>query len=220
MARKSAARKLKSAYYAQWLPWSDGCKRVFRATGSWELAAVELKDKLASGQIKTMKRVTCGDKVEEYKLSAEDWSAAGISARRDLSRSATADNRDGYLRCYVTDKNQLRHGALTEPKDIEWHHIFFRRRDIDALWPIEPVRPADMIAKPDHRKPGPKPTHDWQIEVAAELFRIIYSAAGKIPDNDSAVARQLCEFCENQWNWQPDESAVRKLIKRLLRRVR
>jgi hypothetical protein len=124
MARKNAARKVKAAYYAQWLPWSDGCKRVFRATGSWELAAVELKDKLASGQIQAMDRVTCGDKVEECKLPTKFWSAAGISARRDRSRSATADNRDGYLRCYVTDKNQLRHGALTEPKDIEQHHIF------------------------------------------------------------------------------------------------
>jgi hypothetical protein len=37
------------------------------------LAAVELKDKLASGQIQTMDRVSCGDKIEERKLPTEFW---------------------------------------------------------------------------------------------------------------------------------------------------
>ena len=217
MVRQKAASKVKAAYYAQWLPWSDGCKRVRSATGSWKLAAVELKDKLASGQIQTMDRVSCGDKIEERKLPTEFWRTAGIAARRDRSRSAAADTRDGYLTWGA--KNQL-WDPFKEPKDIQrHHHVFFRRADVDALWPPESTVPSGTTNNSDRRKPGPKPRHDWQKNFASELIRIIHSL-GEIPTNDTKLANDLLNLFEKRWTWLPDQRDVRRLVRELLDPVR
>src|SRR5262249_39690535 len=91
-------------------------------------------------------------------------------------------------------------------------HFFVRRRELDQCYPVavsaeqtEPQQPAKLR----HTPPGPSPRHDWAEHAAFEAGRIVER------DNKWPSAPHMCEWCMNKWNWQPDESDMRKLLKRL-----
>jgi hypothetical protein len=64
--------------------------------------------------------------------------------------------------------------------------------------------------KPRRRKPGPKVKKDWRRRVAGEADRIMENEK-RIPS-----AAELAQFCGNKLGYQPDESAIQKLLRHLL----
>jgi hypothetical protein len=188
------------------IPWDDGCERVFGVVGSWDLAKVDLTKALQSRKVRALDRVTYkDDEFEEYELSPVFWKANKISVWRKL-RGEDAGER------WLDFINPLLMGRERGAK----HHIFFQRADIDALWPSASVAWTEPTTKPDRRKPGPRPQHDWPTLLAAELIRRAASGQ-KIPlDNDSKVADQLGQWFVDRFDWQPDNSDLRQLIGKLL----
>ena len=92
-------------------------------------------------------------------------------------------------------------------------HFFVRRRELDQRYPVamsaeqtEPQQPAKLR----HTPPGPSPRHDWPEHAAFEAGRIVER------ENKWPSAPRMCQWCMNKWDWQPDESDMRKLLKRLL----
>jgi hypothetical protein len=74
------------------------------------------------------------------------------------------------------------------------------------------ARAEAAIDNPQRRRPGPKPKHpDWRLEVAVETHRL----REKLRRTPSAG--ELAEFCQNKWDWEPDESDIRDLLRFLLR---
>ena len=62
----------------------------------------------------------------------------------------------------------------------------------------------------ERRKPGPQARHDWPTVIARELIR-----RAKAGEKDPTAA-ELAQFCLNKWDWQPDISALQRLLKQLL----
>jgi hypothetical protein len=60
------------------------------------------------------------------------------------------------------------------------------------------------------RKSGPKTKDDWPIHVAAELIQRV-RAGEKMP-----TPAEMCQWCENNWGWQPDIRPMQRLFKILL----
>src|SRR6516165_4368796 len=91
-------------------------------------------------------------------------------------------------------------------------HFFVRRRELDQRYPVavsaeqtEPQQPAKLR----HTPPGPSPTYDWPEHAAFEAGRIVER------ENKWPSAPRMCQWCMNKLGWQPDESDMRKLLKRL-----
>lgn len=61
------------------------------------------------------------------------------------------------------------------------------------------------------RKPGPQPTENWKLYVAAELHRIV-EIEGKQPP----PASHFAQLCEDNLGYQPDIREVQKLLRHLL----
>jgi len=161
---------------------------------------------------------------ENMRLTRRDLKAHLLAKR--LVGAARVIAPDGSERCIIFEP------AFWEPVDLpyaylvsgyekhasegEAWHFFVRRANLDKHYPTAATAPASWttndrrIDNTARRRPGPQPKHDWPIEVAREVIRIV--RAGK----REPTARQLAQFCENQWGWQPDISAIQKLLKRLL----
>src|SRR5262249_41589020 len=97
------------------------------------------------------------------------------------------------------------------------HLIFLGRKAIDGMWPTE-TEVAPEKVNLERRKPGRKTKHDWPIEVATELIRIVHNEG--VPESDHGLAGRLRQFCDDQFSSRPAPSEMRALIARLLRRVR
>jgi hypothetical protein len=87
-------------------------------------------------------------------------------------------------------------------------YFFVRRQELDKLYPP----PGPGLSSSDESLPsigvrrGRKPTSDWQKLVTYEL--VDRSRAGKsVP-----AAREMCDWCIDKFDWQPDVSEMHKLI--------
>jgi hypothetical protein len=192
---------------AELILWDDGCRQIVGVEGSGDLAKVELTRALESGAVRALDRITYKDgELEAYELLPDFWKANPISFRR-YWRYPDSPGELGFT------KNPL---PLMGRERGAKHHIFFRRADFEARWSGASGASTAPTAKPDKRKPGPRPQRDWPTLAAAELIRRAASSQ-KIPlDNDSKVADQLGQWFVDQFDWQPDNSDLRQLIGKLL----
>ena len=104
--------------------------------------------------------------------------------------------------------------GLGWPRGLNW------KLEIDEVIALKPqpdakaeaMQTAAATDNPQRRRPGPKPTHpDWRLEVAVETHRL-RKKLRRAPS-----AGELAEFCQNKWEWEPDESDIRELLRFLLR---
>jgi hypothetical protein len=72
-----------------------------------------------------------------------------------------------------------------------------------------PQPPTDEVATSPRRKPGPQPKKDWTAHVANLLYRLKRRGM-RVPP-----ARRFAQSCENKLGYQPDISAVQKLLRTL-----
>jgi hypothetical protein len=69
---------------------------------------------------------------------------------------------------------------------------------------------GEVVARPRPRKPGPKPRHDWQLEVARHLIGLLRS--GKpLP-----IPKETVQWCIDTLDHDPKLREMQKLFKRLL----
>ena len=80
--------------------------------------------------------------------------------------------------------------------------------DFDKLWPSAK---ADRETS-SRRKPGPPPTHDWPLVVAAELIR-----RAKAGEKDPTAAAMI-KYCEKTFpdEFSPGLKEMQRLLKKLL----
>jgi hypothetical protein len=93
--------------------------------------------------------------------------------------------------------------------------VFICRADLKKYYPTAapPTATQSDDAGPttsDRRKPGPKIKHNWKRRLAAELHRIIEDE-GRTP-----TAKELAQFCRDEWDYEPDVSEIQKLMRYLL----
>jgi hypothetical protein len=88
--------------------------------------------------------------------------------------------------------------------------------EIEALRPAafaltrSPAKPpADDDAK-GRRAPGKPPAHNWPMVMARELIR--RAQAGETMPK----APELLQWCQDQWNWEPDIRQMQRLLRDLL----
>jgi hypothetical protein len=73
-----------------------------------------------------------------------------------------------------------------------------------------PTMSNRRVVDEPRRKPGPKTKDDWPIQVAAELIQRV-RAGEKMP-----TPAEMCQWCEENWGWQPDIRPMQRLFRVLL----
>jgi hypothetical protein len=73
-----------------------------------------------------------------------------------------------------------------------------------------PAPTAPIDDKPQRRKPGPKIKHGWRLLVAAKVYEI------RKREVRTPSARELAQLCEDEIDYQPDESDIQRLLRTLL----
>ena len=97
--------------------------------------------------------------------------------------------------------------------------FFFRRRDLDKLYPVAGMESrtprTDDDAVPPRRKPGPRPgVEDWRLHVAAEVIE--RRLAGK----PYPRSPEMLELCQQRWKWEPDIRDMQGLLRDLAAALR
>jgi len=157
-------------------------------TGSPHLAAADLTEALARRRVRSICRSADGERWRiplrfwaDYRL--EHWSD-GLHVMKRPPPRASGPRIITPVRGYV---------------------FYAWQPDIDAIWP-----PAPSADDSERRKPGPQPTKNWKVFLAAELARRI-EAKERVP-----AASELAQWCENELGFQPDLRQIHRLIKQLL----
>jgi hypothetical protein len=102
--------------------------------------------------------------------------------------------------------------------------IYVWKPDLEKIWPTE--APASVESFPTdgaapRRRPGPKPTGDWQIHLAAWLIQIARDDPKRLRNVDRLVADAGTHPDNKKIGWLPqDAKQVRRVIVELLRHVR
>jgi hypothetical protein len=186
----------------EWASLDDAFERV-KLCGSTELAGHDLKQDFLTGRLQAAARCFAPDGTETcFIFEPAWWRPLKISCPPISILGATG-------RCRVE--------GVAEGWDLKqgkWYWLV-RRVELDKLYPNDldkfhlvaaPSEQADNPT-PSHRPPGPRPEKDWPAHVTRELIR---------RGLEKMTAEDLCQFCEDTLNYQPDPSAMRKLLRRLL----
>jgi regulator of protease activity HflC (stomatin/prohibitin superfamily) len=80
----------------------------------------------------------------------------------------------------------------------------------EAVAHSRPTTSNRRVVDEPRRKPGPKTKDDWPIQVAAELIQRV-RAGEKMP-----TPAEMCQWCEENWGWQPDIRPMQRLFRVLL----
>jgi hypothetical protein len=97
--------------------------------------------------------------------------------------------------------------------------------DLEKRWPPSPppslseraTEPPERASEPldlapdvsPRRKPGKLPTKEWPTHVVRELIR--RARAGE----ETPTAPEMCQFCQDTLNWQPDIRQMQRLLREL-----
>jgi hypothetical protein len=173
----------------EWVDLKDAFSRII---GPCDAALSSLNRDLRSGRLgSALLEISPDEKVRMRPLKSSDWKHRTVYAQID--QKAIQVQVQPYAAAVY----------------------FVRRADLDKFYPI-PGTPAPTLApqtddapNPGRRKPGPKIKNDWRLHVAAETHRI-REKEKRIPS-----AAELAQFCENNLGYQPDESAIQKLLRYL-----
>ena len=89
--------------------------------------------------------------------------------------------------------------------------FYIWKPDYDRLWPPAKADREKTETSP-RRKPGPSPTHEWPLVVAAELIR--RAQAGEKDPTAAAMIR----YCEKKFSdeFSPGLKEMQGLLKKLL----
>ena len=163
---------------------------------------------------------------ENMKLTRRDLKAHLLAKR--LVGAARIIAPDGSERCIIFEPAFWEPVELTfawlvsgyEKQKGERWYFFVRRRELDRLYAVtaaseQATAPAaqpahdDAQPTPQRRKPGPPPNYDWQTHVMREVIKRL-RAGEKFP-----TAPAMLQWCEDEWDWQPDIRQMQRLLRDL-----
>jgi hypothetical protein len=159
------------------------------------LAASDITKKLEKGDLPCMRRRISDDYPpgpERELVQKGFWGGYRVN---DSSRfGATVVNRGSS---FATER---------------WYEYFVWKPVLEKVWPV--LASAPTAAAPSEqaddttsrRPPGPRPTKEWETHVEREIIR---RGIGNMTAGD------WCQFCGDTLDHQPDESDMRKLLRRL-----
>jgi hypothetical protein len=72
------------------------------------------------------------------------------------------------------------------------------------------------------RRPGPVTTHEWHAIDGEIARRCIDPKTGrlKVPKNESKLARDVADWCQNQYGQEPADSALREAVRQVCAALR
>jgi hypothetical protein len=190
MARKGKS-ELPLDDYRHWLPlimahhlWSE--KLV--GTRLSPYASDELRKELRRGKLRCMRRQDTAS--EPGVVSRTFWRDHEI----DISLGGL-----GLIQIYRGPQSPSGRDPSTRVDGL----FFVWKPDVDQFWSTPEQE------QPVHHKPGPQPTKNWKLHVAAELHRIV--EAGKpVPP-----ASYFADHCRDRLAYTPEIRAVQRLLKQL-----
>ena len=211
-----AARNGISNFYNRWEPFDDVAKRTFDFVKRWELVRVELGHKLKSGQIRSLVRAVDvrSDKPKDQKLPTEFW--------RETTLDSVVDGLRIRWDFWLQKKRQKEGVPNWWPSDGSRHfshHFFLSCKDVHGRLANQGALNAGHEIELSRRKPGPEPRYNWPIVVAAEFIRR-FTPPENIPRNETRLAEEMLQFCDDKWKWSPPDAAMRRHLKDLLKRAR
>jgi hypothetical protein len=144
--------------------------------------------------------------VHDWKRPCRLWRDGKLVSRAEVEHLAVQESAD--------DAGQW-HASIG---DDRWHRVPGEYEfDAEEVWRLlkapasqeqtEPQQPAKL----HHTPPGPSPTHDWPEHAAFEVGRIVER------ENKWPSAPRMCGWCMDKWRWEPDDSDMRELLRRLKR---
>ena len=102
------------------------------------------------------------------------------------------------------------------------HVLYAWGPNIEKIWSFDAPTPATSPPPEGgttRRRPGPKPTEDWPILLAAWLIRIACDEPSRLKNVDR-LACDAVEHLDEEIKWAPPTKRIRPVIVRLLRHVR
>lgn len=201
MARRAKPPPAFSA--AEWAPLNEAFARAKAALGSRRLAERDLLKHMRSGRLATaVRRIAHGGAETFERLKPPFWKGLWLLAPHGLGS-------DGLPK----EPETVQVGGL-DVKIIARSTLWFfvaRGDHLDELYPTAAAADRETDMPSPRRKPGPQPTKNWKLYVAAELHRIV-EIEGKQPP----PAAHFAQLCENKLGYQPDIREVQKLLRLLL----
>ena len=126
----------------------------------------------------------------------------------------------------VARKDGRRWVAEVESISHQWPGAQYRWEfdadKVQALRKAEthPAASEAELTEPQRRRPGPKPTDDWPIELAAAVIRKALHDPKALENVDALVETMQIEFDKAKLFLPRDPKPVRALLLRLLKHVR
>jgi hypothetical protein len=187
----------------EWASLDEAFDRVKLWVGSVELTRRKLRQDLVDGQLQAAALCIARDGTETWlSFSPAWWQPLKISPPILLHDSTDCCRVEGEAEGW--DRKLERRYFLVRRAELD---KLYPGAELDKLYPVAaPNEQADNPTSP-RRTPGPRPEKDWPAHVERELIR---RGLGKM------TAEDLCQFCEDTLDYQPDVSAMRKLLRRLL----
>jgi hypothetical protein len=192
-----------------WAPLKAAFAQVAVSVGWDNLAAHDLTQDLRKGLLFSMCRSFDGSVTRLLRPS--DWRQWRVQPPYFM------------LNFDFSDRLPREHGVEVTPVDenappFVAGHIFVRRRELDERYPAttpserraddkQPTPPLRSKPGPRTRTPTPETAEAWPLHIARELIRRTL-AGRKWPTGSS-----MLQFCENNWDWQPDIRQMQKLLK-------
>jgi len=193
---KSAADAPLSFNAPGWLPLNVAFDRIGRWRGSSAVACRELFEALRDGQLSSVRDSVGGQEI----LTPEFWQQS-----------------ETLIPQYEGSGVQL-----WPPNDLDTSHAFVSQSDLVRLYPeisfttqTTGTSPAiQTSAAPPQRRRGPATTHDWHCICAEIACRCIDKTRKLVvPKNESALAKEMLQWCENTFGQQPSLSEMREAVR-------
>jgi hypothetical protein len=174
-------------------------KLLIRQIGDPRLAITEIERELAGARLCSYRHdIASGKQAPE---SPEFWETHFIHY-----------SEEGYphIRIHTVQKDRW-NLLFPHPEDEPPAQVYFvLQSDFHRLFSAA-AESADDMETLQRRKPGRQTTANWKLHVAGELHRIVL-----VEKKPAPPASYFAQFCENKLRYQPDISAVQKLLRNLL----
>jgi hypothetical protein len=191
-------RLLRAWHPHEWAPFKEAWQRAEAVLGSslWLIQNDLRRDFLEKQLIAAVRRIALDGTETRIILKPEYWQQLKINYAWSIT-GWEAEAREGEQWIFVVRCRELykRYPIAT-----------LGRPAADSAAPYTRGEPEEA-STPKCRRPGPQPTRDWDKVVVRELLKRA-KAGEKLPS-----APEMCRFCGENLNWEPDLSAMQQLLR-------
>jgi hypothetical protein len=200
----------------EWTPLFVALGRVKDRLGDFGWAEIDLPQDFVTGRVQSALRYLLSDdgsKQVRLLLQPKFWQRLKITWM-GLSEPALVEGVVGG-----------------QPLEISGWAFFVRTADLDKHYPVaSAASPPDVVqppprpvgTQPPPRRRGPATTKDWHSIDGEIARRCIDPKTGRVrvPKNESALARDVLQWLEDQGLGQPADSEMREAVRRVCAALR